>query len=269
MLNFRKWSRRFAYGVVISALCGGSAFASPMYTLTDLGLATAAEDRPPLQNSSAITFDAAGNITHGGTGYLRGPIQAGNYVASAGGTVAGTVNGFADYGTVGGPTIQIHAPNPSWATTAFGLNAAGTLVGTAIDGGGSMLAYEYTPQGGFKLLPLLGGQGAPLGINDLGQIVGFSSTLNNGSHAFVSDGVNISDLNSLIALGSGLELINATGINNLGQIVGQAKDVQNNTHEYILAPIANQIPEPTAFSMFVIVTLGAIARGLARRRKKC
>ncbi len=270
MLSIKKRSRWFALGVALAVLSGGSASAAPMYTLTDLGLATAASDLSPLQNSSAITFDAAGNVTHGGSGYLRGAIQAGNYVAHSVGMAPTTGDSFARYGTVGGPMIEIHAPNSSWNTTAFGLNAQGTLVGTTTDGQQSMLAYIYTPKDGFKLLPSFGGgQGAPLGINDLGQIVGFSTTPLGYSHAFVSNGVQLTDLNTLIAPGSGFLLDNATAINSLGQIVGQAEDAQLKTHEYILTPTANPVPEPTTLALFLIVTFGAAARGLVRRGRKC
>jgi probable HAF family extracellular repeat protein len=64
-----------------------------------------------------------------------------------------------------------------------------------------------------------------LGIDDFGQVVGFS-TLNETdpySHAFVYNGVVMHDLNDLIPVGSGWQISSAVGINNKGQIAANGE----------------------------------------------
>ena len=59
------------------------------------------------------------------------------------------------------------------------------------------------------------------GINDAGQVVGYSDTAAGDQHAFITgpNGVGMTDLNSLVSLPGGTVLTDAQGINNLGQVV--------------------------------------------------
>jgi len=67
-------------------------------------------------------------------------------------------------------------------------------------------------------LGTLSGQGSKgLGMNDLGQIVGASSTLSGDNHAFLWEDGTMYDLGTL----SGTEESAAFGINNLGQVAGE------------------------------------------------
>ncbi|MBK8018785.1 MAG: DUF3466 family protein [Betaproteobacteria bacterium] len=60
-------------------------------------------------------------------------------------------------------------------------------------------------------------QSFALGINDKGRIVGYSDTVNGGpSHAYVSDGTTLTDLETFGGTSS-----RANAINNAGQVVGQ------------------------------------------------
>jgi probable HAF family extracellular repeat protein len=54
------------------------------------------------------------------------------------------------------------------------------------------------------------------GINDLGQVVGWSSDNGNNPHAFIWEDGDLTDLNTLIPSGSGWELKTAGDINNQG-----------------------------------------------------
>jgi probable HAF family extracellular repeat protein len=74
----------------------------------------------------------------------------------------------------------------------------------------------------------LGGTGpndysAPRGINNAGQVVGWSYTASGGQYAFITgpNGVGIMDLNSLADMPDGVVLIAATGINDAGQIIAE------------------------------------------------
>ena len=99
-------------------------------------------------------------------------------------------------------------------------------------------------------LGTLGGDSSyALGINDAGQVVGWSHTAAGDQHAFITgpNGVGMTDLNSLVSLPGGDFLTNATGINNHGQV----------------AAIGNPIPEPETYAMLLagLGLLGFIARG--------
>jgi probable HAF family extracellular repeat protein len=272
MMTSRTRLRWLVLGLAV-AWCGGSACAAPTYTLTDLGLTTPFTGTSPLDSMDAIRFDAAGNITHGRTGDASGILQAGNYTAQSESSGSSVFHRTAYYGTVGGTTVPIYAPqNSSWATTAYGLNAAGTLIGTATQPGPVLVPYVYTPQGGMKMLPMFEGrQGVPFGINDLGQIVGYSADPSGYPHAALWDKGTITDLNTLIAPGSGLALLTATGINIAGQIVGQAEDLRYGTpgygvHEFLLTPVS--VPEPSVQTMAGLMMFGLTVRRIVRRRPR-
>jgi probable HAF family extracellular repeat protein len=79
-----------------------------------------------------------------------------------------------------------------------------------------------------------GGDSVANAINDNGVIVGGGA---NG-HAFVYQNGQSTDLNNLIAPGSGVTLLNATGINNNGVIVGTASNSAGQTVGFELTPVA-------------------------------
>ena len=81
------------------------------------------------------------------------------------------------------------------------------------------------------------------GINDSGQVVGVSwITGNSTSHAFLYDGGNMIDLNTLLPTGSGWVLKSAYGINDSGQIVGYGSiNGSSDERAFLMTPV----PEPT------------------------
>lgn len=103
-----------------------------------------------------------------------------------------------------------------------------------------------------------------LAVNDLGQIVGVSTTTINGSpltHGFIwSDGA-MQDLNDLVGpLGEGIYIDYALGINEQGQIVGTIRGPHNFIRAVRLDPIG--VPEPSAWAMLILgfTSVGAMAR---------
>jgi probable HAF family extracellular repeat protein len=79
------------------------------------------------------------------------------------------------------------------------------------------------------------------GINDLGQVVGYSSDNGNNPHPFIWEDGYLTDLNDLIPEGSGWELKNAADINEKGEIVGYGK-INGETHGYLLKPPQENLP---------------------------
>ena len=88
------------------------------------------------------------------------------------------------------------------------------------------------------------------GINDAGQVVGWSATTAGGEHAFITgpNGVGMTDLNSLAPLPPGWVIRNAIGINNAGQVL-----------------IVATIPEPETYAL-MLAGLGLM--GFVARRQK-
>ena len=89
------------------------------------------------------------------------------------------------------------------------------------------------------------------GINDAGQVVGYSGTAAGTKHAFITgpNGVGMTDLNSLVSQSGGVVLTEATGINNHGQV----------------AAIGSPIPEPEIYAL-MLAGLGLVGF-MARRRQ--
>jgi probable HAF family extracellular repeat protein len=129
-----------------------------------------------------------------------------------------------DLGTIGTPYYDY---NPS--SQAMGINDSGQIAGYSDLNAGSagILNHAFLYGGGSGLvlqdLGTLGGvSGASeaFGINDSGQVVGFTSISGGADHAFVYSVGSMHDLNNLIPSSSDWILTEATAINNEGQIVG-------------------------------------------------
>lgn len=87
------------------------------------------------------------------------------------------------------------------------------------------------------------------GINDAGQVMGWSNTAAGASHAFITgpNGAGMTDLNALVSQSAGVVLTEATGINNHGQLAATG-----------ISPI----PEPETYAMLLagLSLLGFVAR---------
>lgn len=170
----------------------------------------------------------------------------------AGGGVASAASDYTitDLGTLGGPV-----------SAATAISATGQVVGVSLDGSGNARAFTT----GNDTLLDLGTLGGPTSyasdVNLAGDIVGDSllkGRFYKKTRAFLFRGDTISDLNTLIAPGSGWTLTNAFGLNDDGRIVGGGTDASGNQRAFVLEPLASipEAPNPAAFELQPLGTLG-------------
>ena len=97
-----------------------------------------------------------------------------------------------------------------------------------------------------------------LGINDLGQVVGYSQTFANSSdgiRAVLWQNGTVLDLNTLASVqASGWTLRSATQINDKGQIIGLGVSPSGFYQSYLLSPV----PEPQTFRMALMGLLALL-----------
>ncbi|HEY9605578.1 MAG TPA: hypothetical protein V6C85_28500, partial [Allocoleopsis sp.] len=123
---------------------------------------------------------------------------------------------------------------------------------------------------GMRSLGTLGGNNSSAeDINNLGQIVGASSTAANvlDTHAILWEEGVMTDLNSLIPLDSGWLLSDARGINNTGQIVGYGS-INSEFHAFLLTPVSETRSIPESTPVWDLLAFGAFGVGSRLWRKQ-
>lgn len=247
--------------------------------------------------SSANAINNAGVIA----GTLPGTDSMGDYqphaYTYAGGVVTdlGTLpgaystygNAINDAGQVAG-TIEVDGPpnrptNPFFYSdgvmqdignlggifsNAWAMNDHGDVVGSAgapyIDGNlYPFHAFLYNAGGLHDLGAMAaGGNSSAYGINELGQVVGFTDTDAGPKTYLYSDGTMVL-LDSLIDPASGWTITDANAINDFQQIAGRA--CKGDICYAVRLDLASAVPEPGQATMLAAGMLGVLGLGMRRR----
>lgn len=154
-----------------------------------------------------------------------------------------------------------------------GVNDTGQVVGQfSANGGAATHAFLSGPNGGaVQDLGTLGGTNSfGEAVNNSGQAVGYSGiTGSSATHAFLFTNGVLTDLNTLIAPGSGLTLTEALGISNTGFITGYGITSSGQEDAFLLTPSRlNPVPEASTTASFgLMLALGLSGFFVARRCK--
>ena len=133
---------------------------------------------------------------------------------------------------------------------ASAINNLGVIVGSSGWTDPDTYEQHYRPfiyaNGSMSAIPAPSSEAFAGDINDAGVVVG---TMRAGGavtpwHAWVYVNGVVTNLNSLVATGSGLHLREAHAINNEGQIAGVAMDAQGRYHGFLLTPGDGAPPPP-------------------------
>lgn len=146
------------------------------------------------------------------------------------------------------------------------INTAGDVVGSSADQHQNIRAFIYnSSDGSVNILGTLAGNSSgpgytswAYGINDMGQVVGNSTTSSLAVHAFLYENGTMLDLNNLIVPGNGVVLESAVGINSEGQIIANGFDDNGALRAFLLTP-QSEVPEPSGLLLAGIGSLFVLA----------
>ena len=170
----------------------------------------------------------------------------------------------------GGPLISLPGFDGTLNSNPRAINQVGQVVGDAPAPGTVSNAFLYSA-GKMIDLGTPGVNSMALNLNNLGQVVGFT-TVGNTDHAFVYENGKMYDLNNLLASQApGLVITNAIAINDIGQIIVEA-DGPNAQYSgiYLLTPSnlpvpPPPIPEPSTLAFFSVAIIATVIGKMIKR----
>ena len=195
---------------------------------------------------SGTTFDQVLGLNNTGqaAGYFQAP--SGNQTAFV----------FNPFLPPGGQFTPLNLPGSGQATD---INDKGQVTGffaTATGDDGFLLS------GGIRTTLSFPGASVTeaLGLNNLGQVVGFYNDAMGNPHGFIYSGGVFTALND-----PGATQTTVNGINNFGQIVGFALEPNGNTVGFVGAPLV--VPEPSLLSLLALGSTALVGMCILRSRR--
>lgn len=218
------------------------------------GTAGSMFDLGTLFTSSDQSFAYAINANGQVVGYSNGGANNRAFLWTP--TIAnGTSGTMVDIGSLTGSS--------SAGVRAYALSGNGFITGDSTSSNGIQHAFLYDPNATGNKMKDLGNLGSSStssvgnGVNSSGKVVGQSN-----SKAFYYDGTTMTDLNTMIASGTGWNLINAQAINDNGQIVGWG-NINGVQHSFLLT--LNPVPLPP---VPLVTLVGVTVFGMGMRRSR-
>lgn len=208
---------------------------------------------PYVPGSAARGINNVGDIV--GATSIRDTLGDHAFIHSAGvmkdlGTLGGSsqsslARAINDIGEIVG--VSKYYPYHAFRYSGDSMLDLGTLGGNSSDAfdinnigqvvGESSTAFVWDETDGMRSIGTLGGNSSrAYAINDVGQIVGTARTADNSRRAFLHALGMMFDLNALIPADSAWTLTEAMDINNCGQIVGHGINPAGEEHAFLLTP---------------------------------
>jgi probable HAF family extracellular repeat protein len=200
----------------LQALPLGSGTESYAYGINDAG--TVVGNTYIDGNSHGTIWTGSGATDLGANTYATAINESGE-VAGGNGSAFVVVNGQLE---------DLAMPSGMNWSAAYGINAAGTVVGDGQQSNGTFRGVIWNADGNVTTLGTLGGSSSQAtDVNDSGEVVGFASLKNGYQHAFSVISGTMLDLGTLG--GSSY----AYGINDSGEIVGYSYLADGDQHAFL------------------------------------
>jgi uncharacterized repeat protein (TIGR01451 family) len=200
------------------------------------------------------------------------PLDTGNTTRARGinrqrtvvGDYLGTTNAVTfqrDFVLHGGNFHTVGAPGADFSTAIFGINDASDVTGAFGFGETTQATQAFAiSRGTFRAIPIANVTAAfGVGINNLGDVVGFSTDANGANHGFLANTTFVLPVNYPGSTATALR-----GINDIGWMVGSYRDGTNKEHGLLRtgqtgAFVTFDYPGATATSLNGINNAGLIA----------
>lgn len=215
----------------------------------------------PSGNNHAIVWNANGawvDLNSLAGGYAN--IQA--VAVNAAGRVVGSADGRAF--VYDGSSISLLRTPASTSSRAEAISSNNRITGSqSMDG--NVRAFVTDSLGVVSDLGTLGGLNSTgLGVNALGQVVGWSQRANGTQTAFLYSNGVMSDINAMLTQSGSWVIQSALAINESGIILASAMNGLGHTHTVLLNP---EVPEPSTMllSMASLAALYLCRRSLRNR----